>query len=431
MAACLWPWAKGPEAVQPGPRRKLDQPALGLLIVVTLVLAGWALRAMQPVLLPVVFSIFLALMIAPIDRGVKRLTAGRMQWLGHLAAMAVLAFGLALFIGAIWISAQQFLVRFPAQEAQQAVQQLSGESGSASSEAVSAAADAAVEQALQATPGDATPGQSTDQAASDGAAQTGSDGQGSGLVTQLRGMVDSGALGGMLVERASGLATTIVSMVSGLVLALVLIFFLTLLMLVEAPRWQAKLAAVVRPDACDEVMRTTSVVATKLRRYLAVRLVLGLLTGALYAGWLAIFEVDLLLVWALLAFVLNFVPSIGSMISGALAVIYVFATRDPWTGVLVGLGITAIEQVMGNWVDPRVQGRHLSISALVILVSLLLWGWIWGVAGAVLAVPITVTIMVVCAHVPALRSFALALSGEDDFAALEDLTGVSSEAQAG
>ncbi|EYD70411.1 AI-2E family transporter [Limimaricola hongkongensis] len=404
--------------------QRLAHPALGLLALIALVIAGWALHAMRPVFLPITFALFLALLLAPVQRGAARLAGGR-RWVGHVAAMAALGAALAVFLAVLWLSAQQFLVRFPAQEAQQAIDQLSQApdgAGRATGQVASEATGAAVESAIQATPGAGIdPGSAPSRSDDTGSSES--------LVAQIRGMADGG-IGGTLVERASGLATTVVSMISGILLALVLIFFLTLLMLIEAPRWQRKLSAMTRSDTRDEVLGAVDVVAGKIRRYLGVRLVLGLLTGALYAGWLWLFGVDLLLVWALLAFVLNFVPSVGSLISGVLAVIYAFAIKEPGTAVLIGAGLLVIEQVMGNYVDPRVQGRQLSISALVILSALLFWGWIWGVAGAILAVPITMAVMVVCAHVPPLRWIALALSDETDYAGIEARLGAPDPAGA-
>ncbi|SDF16393.1 AI-2E family transporter [Limimaricola pyoseonensis] len=411
--------------------RKIAHPALGLLALIAVVLAGWALHAMQSVFLPIVFATFLALLLAPLDGGAARLAGGR-RWVGHVAAMLALAAALLAFLGVLWLAAQQFLDRFPAHEAQQAMEQLSGEDASGASGASGAAdiaAGAAFESAIEATPG---AGLNPERAPAPGTGPDGGGGSGTatGLVEQIREMAGGGGLGGTLVQRASGLATTVLSTTSGIMLALVLVFFLTLLMLIEAPRWHAKLAAATRPERRAEVTGSVALVASKLRRYLAVRFVLGVATALLYTGWLWLFGVDLLLVWALLTFVLNFVPSIGSLISGILPVIYAFATRDPWTAMAIGAGLLVIEQVMGNFVDPRVQGRQLSISALVILSALLFWGWVWGVAGAVLAVPITMVVMVACAHVPALRWIALFLSGETDYEGVDARLGAPGEAGA-
>ena len=79
-----------------------------------------------------------------------------------------------------------------------------------------------------------------------------------------------------------------------------------------------------------------------------------------------------------------------------------------------GLGLLLIEQVMGNYADPKLQGRELSLSPLVILVALMVWSWVWGIAGTLVAVPMTLVMMIVFARVPALRSVALFLSNHRD-----------------
>jgi AI-2 transport protein TqsA len=79
--------------------------------------------------------------------------------------------------------------------------------------------------------------------------------------------------------------------------------------------------------------------------------------------------------------------------------------------LLAGGGLLAIDQYIGNYLDPRLLGRTLNISSLVVLISVIFWGWIWGVIGTLLAVPMTATIMIACDHVPALRPIAIFMSG--------------------
>ena len=160
-------------------------------------------------------------------------------------------------------------------------------------------------------------------------------------------------------------------------------------------------------------------IGQKFRVYFFTRLALGSITGALYAAWLAIFDVPLLLVWAILALLLNFIPTIGSLIAGILPVLFVFAQQDVATATMVAVGLLVIEQVMGNYVDPKVTGRQLSLSPLIVLVSLLLWGWVWGILGALIATPMTMLLAIVFAHVPALRPIALLLSEETDMEGLD------------
>jgi AI-2 transport protein TqsA len=73
-----------------------------------------------------------------------------------------------------------------------------------------------------------------------------------------------------------------------------------------------------------------------------------------------------------------------------------------------------MEQIMGNFLDPKLTGRTLNVSSLVVLLSVLFWGWIWGVPGALIAVPLTVTLILVCGHTDALRPIAVLLSGEEE-----------------
>ena len=86
----------------------------------------------------------------------------------------------------------------------------------------------------------------------------------------------------------------------------------------------------------EKAMDSIGVIAAKLRRYLVARAVLGIVTAALYVGWLWIFGIDLLLVWGLLAFLLNFIPTLGSLIAGALPILYAFAPKDPGSALAVG-----------------------------------------------------------------------------------------------
>jgi AI-2 transport protein TqsA len=256
------------------------------------------------------------------------------------------------------------------------------------------------------------------------AGQHGNDGQSStatGSAVDLRQYfaMAGEALIGRLGEWASGLAAQILGMAGATLSAIVLIFFLTLIMMIEAVNWRQKVVAVLDVSARQEALDAIGVIAHRLRQYLLARAILGAITAALYVGWLWIFGVDLLIVWAVIVFLLGFIPTFGSLISGALPVIYAVVQKDFATAMGAGVGVLVIEQVMGNFIDPRVQGRQLSLSTLVVLITLLVWAWIWGVAGAVLAVPITIAAMIISAHIPRLRPFALFLSDATDFDGLD------------
>jgi len=125
--------------------------------------------------------------------------------------------------------------------------------------------------------------------------------------------------------------------------------------------------------------------------------------------WLSFFRIDLLLTWAILAVLLNFIPNIGSIIAALLPAAYAVATKDIGTAFAVIAGLATIEQIMGNYVDPKMMGKQLALSSSVVLISLLVWTWIRGPVGAFLATPVTALIADLCRAVPALRPIALLL----------------------
>ena len=191
---------------------------------------------------------------------------------------------------------------------------------------------------------------------------------------------------------------------------LVLVLFFVALMLLEAPRWCEKVEASMRGSRAHATLDTTASVASQVRQYLLVRTMLGAVTAVLNGLWLWAMGVDLALVWAMLFFVLNYIPTIGSIVAAVPPALVALAGLGPGRALVVIAGLLVIEQFMGNFVDPRWVGRRLSLSPLVVLVAVVFWGWVWGVAGALLAVPMTATIVVACAHVPSLRPLALLLS---------------------
>jgi AI-2 transport protein TqsA len=162
------------------------------------------------------------------------------------------------------------------------------------------------------------------------------------------------------------------------------------------------------------VLETVHAVAHKVRRFLLIRTVLGVISGAAVTAWLWFMGVDFAPFWGVLFFLLNYVPNIGSIIAGIPPTLLAFVQFGPGWALLVAGGLLAMEQVTGNFLDPHLQGRTLNVSSLVVLLSVILWGWIWGVPGALIAVPLTVTIILVCAKVPMLRPIAVLLSGGEN-----------------
>lgn len=344
---------------------------LGLLLALSI---AWTLRAAIMVTLPLAAALFIALAVSPVCSWVQARVPGKLNWLGYVAAMLLVLALLAVFVAGIALAGQQVAHQVPRDPGQfrQVQQQIT--------EAVSR----------------------------------------SGIAGMLGGTEQVAGQIGRMVQGLSSYSMAILQNITSTVSGLVLVFFLVLLMLVEAPTWNAKLAVI--SGSGERWEKAAKAIGQRFRQYFVTRAMLGAITGLLYAGWLALFGVDLLIVWGLLAFLLNFLPTIGSLIAGILPVIYVFVTRDPGTAMIIAAGLMVIEQIMGNYVDPRLMGNRLALSSLVVLIALLFWSWIWGIVGALLAAPMTVLLVIVFAHLPALRPVALLLSNDRDFHDLDEST---------
>ena len=215
-------------------------------------------------------------------------------------------------------------------------------------------------------------------------------------------------------------ALTALDMTASTLGGLILIVFLMLLMLTEAENWHSKLLTLSSQGGDRRWIEIGRSVGQKFRAYFTTRFIISIISAGLYMGWLALFGVDYLLLWGVLTVLLNFVPTIGSIISGVLPVIYVLVTRDIGMAAIIGGGLLAIEQVIGNFLDPKLMGKRLAISPLVVLVALMFWSIVWGIPGALLAVPLTVLLTMVMAHFDRTKVFALLLTDCSTMEELED-----------
>ena len=151
----------------------------------------------------------------------------------------------------------------------------------------------------------------------------------------------------------------------------------------------------------------------RVNRYLLVKTFVSVVTGALVYLVMLFFGLELATAMGVLTFVLNFIPNVGSIVATiAVGLVAYVQTGDMVTGLAV-LGVVAVIQfVVGQVLDPLFLGKTLRLSSFGIIASLAFWGAVWGVPGMFLAVPIMVSIMIVCSHIPGLRPIAVLLSRE-------------------
>lgn len=154
----------------------------------------------------------------------------------------------------------------------------------------------------------------------------------------------------------------------------------------------------------------------RVKRYLVTKAVISAATGTLVGLTLALLGVDLALVFGLFAFLLNFIPSIGSVIATLLPIPVVLVSPDISAAVAV-LAIAipgAIQIVIGNFIEPRVMGEALDLHPVAVLIALIFWGMLWGIAGALLAVPITAVLKIALERLEQARPITELMAGRLD-----------------
>ncbi len=153
-----------------------------------------------------------------------------------------------------------------------------------------------------------------------------------------------------------------------------------------------------------------------VNQYMAIKTMMSLLTGLLVLVWLWILGVDYFVLWGLLAFLLNFVPTLGSIIAAIPAVLLALVQLGVGDAVLVGLGFLAVNFGVGNVLEPRIMGKGLNLSTLVVFLSLVFWGWVLGPIGMLLSIPLTMTVKIATESFEDTRWIGVILgSGKDLF----------------
>ena len=220
----------------------------------------------------------------------------------------------------------------------------------------------------------------------------------SGIGADAAGILDK-----LSPDTALSLASGFLSGVSDLFSNAFLIFFIMIFMLLEVPSFAAKLKDL------GGSMGTWTSIGGSVRSYLVIKTLTSLATGVLVALFLSLLGIDFAVLWGLLAFLLNYVPNIGSILAAVPAVLLALLQNGLPSALLVAAGYVLINVLIGNVVEPRIMGEGLGISTLVVFLSLILWGWFLGPVGMLLSVPLTTTLKIVLESHEATRPIAVLL----------------------
>jgi AI-2 transport protein TqsA len=337
---------------------------LTLLVLLTIILVGWALKSLYVVLMPVVFALFLAVLLSPVQQAVDKRMPASFQWAGAVVAVLLFLVMLALALGSIWWSMRLFAQKGPE------YREIFGDLWQQASLWLIA--------------------------------------RGIPLPRDL--MADGG------FREIAGALTVTLRSVAYLIAFVVIVIFLLLLLLLEAREWKRKSLEAFFGARTKSILETSRAVAAKLRRFFYVRTSISFVEAAIEGAWVWMLGIDFAFVWALFFFIMNFVPNVGPIVAAIPPIILAFVQFGLFRAVLTAIGLLIIEQIISNLIDPRIQGRALQMSPVVVVVNVLFWTWAWGLAGTFLAVPITIALMVICSYVPGLQPVAILLSrpGNDE-----------------
>jgi len=215
--------------------------------------------------------------------------------------------------------------------------------------------------------------------------------------------LDIGKVGGFVLSSLG----TFFSFLSNILLILIFLIF----MLAGRGRLNAKLIDAFPADHSRRLGHVLDKIEREIEKYLAFKTIICIVSG--FVAWviMAAFGVDFAGLFGIITFLLNYIPNIGSFIAKILPFVIALVQFDsPWKAVWMLVVLTVTDGIIGMIIEPRMMGKRLGLSPLAILVALFFWGWLWGIPGMILAVPIIAVIKIVAENVPSLKLLEALLS---------------------
>lgn len=203
--------------------------------------------------------------------------------------------------------------------------------------------------------------------------------------------------------------------VSALLGGLVVVIVYAIFLLGERVGFSHKLALAMDRDDAETMQRVIGGVNQQIGRYLAIKTLVNVIFAAGGFVVLLAFGVDMPLFWAIILGLLNYIPYVGAFLGAVLPILMTllqFGSVEKT--IFFAVLLIGVQTVVGNFIEPRMVGRTVNMSPFVVLASLTLWSALWGVPGAILAIPMTAVIMIICSSFPATRGIAVMLSQDPD-----------------
>lgn len=197
---------------------------------------------------------------------------------------------------------------------------------------------------------------------------------------------------------------TVASFVSTFVLVLILLVFI----LMEIRGTTGRFTAIQLAGGPNFEKAVQS--ASDIQKYLRIKTAMSGITGLLAFGWCLVFDLPYAPLWGLVAFLFNYVPAVGSIVASIPPALVALGLQGPGSALGVILGYLAINGAIGNFIEPMLMGRRFGVSSLVIVLSVIFWGWLWGIVGMFLAVPLTMLIKMMLDNSQEFRWISVAMA---------------------
>jgi predicted PurR-regulated permease PerM len=192
------------------------------------------------------------------------------------------------------------------------------------------------------------------------------------------------------------------------------VFLYLIFLIAERVSLPGRVARAFGEARAKEIMAVVEAINRAVHDYIALKTFVSALQGFLSFAVFAAFGVDFAVMWGVLIFLFNFIPYIGSLVAVSLPILLSFLqyAEEPWKPLLITLLLLLIQRVVDNFIEPRLTGQKLGLSPLLLLLSLAFWGWLWGVVGMILAVPLTVIGKIILENIRETKPLATLISNE-------------------
>jgi AI-2 transport protein TqsA len=198
----------------------------------------------------------------------------------------------------------------------------------------------------------------------------------------------------------------------------IITFVFTVLGLLEVDIVQRNIERLESKEIGRSLLAAGADIAAKFQKYMLVRSVMSVLTGAVIWGVALLAGLELATAWGVIAFVLNYIPFIGPLVATVFPTLFAFAQFESWQlALVIFLCLNLIQFMIGSYFEPRFAGAALSVSPFLILFAVFFWSFLWGIPGAFIGVPIVIAALAICEEHASTRWVTTLVSGRDNVAA--------------